>query len=183
MGRTLQGFMEWNWNDVNQMVRETIVFFLQRFLNLGWRGGQKYSQNRLKSSNKWKCLEGWSLKTLRIGGVEHQNCCGLKVFVQSVVRLHKVQQQLQMWGSIMFYLLKFEHTQEGSNDFGMNLVEILLRILWRSKENDRNVRWRWAKKVSDCNGLQKFGWKSQLAKEESGDYLHPATEVISKRSD
>ena len=51
---------------------EKQLFFLQRFLNLGWRGGQKYSQNRSKSSNKWKCHEGWSLKTLRVGGVEHQ---------------------------------------------------------------------------------------------------------------
>ena len=86
-------------NDVNQKVRETIVFFcLQRFLNLGWGGGQKYSQNRSKSSNKRKCHEGWSLKTLRIGGVDHQNCCGLNVFVQSKVRLHQAQQQLQMWG-------------------------------------------------------------------------------------
>ena len=42
-----------------------------------------------------------------------------------------------------------EHTQKGSNDFGMNLVEIFLRILWRAKE------------VLDCHGLQKFGWKSQ----------------------
>ena len=31
--------------------------------------------------------------------------------------------------------------------------------------------------------LQKFGWKSQPSKEESGDYLHPATEVVSKRPD
>ena len=29
-------------------------------------GGQKYSQNRSKSSNKRKCHEGWSLKTLRV---------------------------------------------------------------------------------------------------------------------
>ena len=29
-------------------------------------GGQKYSKNRSKSSNKWKCHEGWSLKTLRV---------------------------------------------------------------------------------------------------------------------
>ena len=41
------------------------------------------------------------------------------MFVQSVDRLHNAQQQLQKWGSIMFYLLKCEHTQEGSNDFGL----------------------------------------------------------------
>ena len=29
-------------------------------------GGQKYCQNRSKSSNKRKCHEGWSLKTLRV---------------------------------------------------------------------------------------------------------------------
>ena len=51
-------------------------FCLQRFLNLGWRGGQKYSQNRSKSSNKWKCHEGWSLKTLRVVVVLRTNNVG-----------------------------------------------------------------------------------------------------------
>ena len=60
-------------NDVNQKVRETKLCndFEPR---LG--GGQKYCQNRLKSSNKWKCHEGWSLKTLRVVVVLSTNNVG-----------------------------------------------------------------------------------------------------------
>ena len=44
--------------------RETDCFCKGLEPRLG--GGQKYSQNRSKSSNKRKCHEGWSLKTLRV---------------------------------------------------------------------------------------------------------------------
>ena len=44
--------------------KKQLFFFCKDFEpRLG--GGQKYSRNRSKSSNKWKCHEGWSLKTLR----------------------------------------------------------------------------------------------------------------------
>ena len=39
-------------------------------------GGQKYSENRSKSSNKRKCHEGWSLKTLRVVVVLRTNNVG-----------------------------------------------------------------------------------------------------------
>ena len=51
---------------------EKQLFFFAKIFEPRLGGGQKYSKNRSKSSNKWKCHEGWSLKTLRIGGVEHQ---------------------------------------------------------------------------------------------------------------
>ena len=62
-------------NDVNHKVRETIVFFCKDFEpRLG--GGQKYSKNRSKSSNKGKCHEGWCLKTLRVVVVLRTNNVG-----------------------------------------------------------------------------------------------------------
>ena len=52
-------------NDVNQKVRERDRL-LCKGLEPRLGGGQKYCQNRSKSSNKRKCHEGWCLKTLRV---------------------------------------------------------------------------------------------------------------------
>ena len=43
-----------------------------------------------------------------------------------------------------------------------------------------NVQWGETKEVLDCDGLQKCGWKSQPSEVESGNYLHPVTEVVSE---